>query len=190
MVIEDDILTEQVIDSTGVNNDIYRDYQFYKFVKMAVPNINIVNAILIRNIVTTEQPIHIERIVDLISTQYGFDQAVIRASVYKYILNPTYKKDGDFVYFDSRLLNKPRRNEYEKRLKFDHIYPGEIRAAIIDIVKNSFGLNQEDLMKSVITVFGHKNLVPRVKNILSEIIAELISNGTIIEVEGILSVKE
>jgi len=167
----------------------YREYQFYKFVKMANPNMYIVNAILVRNIVSIEQPIHVDRIVEMICEQYGFDSRLIRPKVETYINTPAYKKDGKFVYFDANLLTKPRKNVYEKRLKFEHIYPGEIKAVMFDIIKNSFGLTRDDLMKSVILIFGYKVLSPKIKTLLSEIIDELIDYSLVAEIEGILSIK-
>lgn len=164
-----------------------REYTPYKFADKGFPTLAIITSTLIKAFVKAEQPVHPDHIVDSIVAKYGLNRWDVSYRVKSYLRTNIYKQDGGFYYLDAELIKVPRKIKNEDKLKVEYLYPKEIAIMMMYIVRNSYGLDRESLMRSTMAIFGYKVLTAKVKTRFNEVINILLSINKLREIDGMLS---
>ncbi len=183
---KEELVTESTIDIKN-NKTNTRDYTPYKFNDKLFPSTSLITSSLLKAFVKAEQPTHRDHIVDSIIKVYSLNRWDVDHRVKAYLRAEMFKHDGDYYYLDPEIIKIPRRIKNQDKLKVDYLYPKEIAIMMMYIVRNSYGLDRESLIRSTMEVFGYKVMTAKIKTRFNEVINILISINKMREVDGMVS---
>ncbi len=137
-------------------------------------------AALVRDVISVEQPVHIDTIIDRVRTTYGaprvgkrirdrVEQAIER------ILNRPRDRARQFLV-NSRSVEHLRPRRDAKR-PIDRVAPSEIDQGLLLVAKASFGIEQGDLVRETARQFGWRRTGQHIDRGLSEGIERLLKAG-------------
>ena len=140
-------------------------------------------------IVHLEAPLHDERLMEALRDAfthdlYGYDEQ-IRTILSELSRRSTIKRSGDgFI----RVPNAAEEVRYPPdeswKRPIDWIPRTEIRAAIVNVVRDGVTVEQDELERVVRTVFGFKRLGPKIATAIQSAIRSLVKDGTLTQDEA------
>ncbi len=132
---------------------------------------------LVRDIMSAEQPVHIDTIIDRVRTTYGAAKAGKRIrerveQAIELILSRPRDKTGHFlVQAQSVEQLRPRR---DAKRPIDRVASSEIDEGLLIVAKASFGIEQGDLIRETARQFGWRRTGQQIDRGLSEGIERLL----------------
>ncbi len=148
---------------------------------------------LVRDIVSVEEPVHIDTIIDRVRSIYGAPRAVKRIrerveQAIERILNRPRDRSRHFLVRtqDARQL-RPRRNATRP---VDRVAPSEIDEGLLVVAKASYGIEKEDLIRETARQFGWRRTGKHIDRRLSEGVGRLLEEGRLALRANMLVVAE
>jgi very-short-patch-repair endonuclease len=152
----------------------------------------------IKEVVAVESPVHKDeaarRILDAAGVKrFGrrikekFEKGVRAAVDYGFVI-----RKGNFLWKDSQLPPKIRSREKasESSRDLEVIAPEEIQAAIIEVIKISYGISQDELVKEVCSIFGFGRVSSQMNSIIIKNIQTLKDKHEITNENGFLTAND
>ena len=138
---------------------------------------------LVRDIISVEQPVHIDTIIERVRSTYGAPRAGKRVrerveQAIERLLNRPRDRTRHFLVHaqDARQLG-PRR--YTKR-PIERVAPSEIEEGLLVVAKASYGIEQADLIRETARQFGWRRTGQHIDRGLSEGIERLLKEGRLV----------
>lgn len=135
---------------------------------------------LVRGIISVEQPVHIDTIIERVRSTYGSPRAGKRVrerveQAIERVLNRPRDRTRHFLVHaqDARQLG-PRR---DAKRPIDRVAPSEIEEGLLVVAKASFGMEQGDLIRETARQFGWRRTGQHIDRGLSEGIERLLKAG-------------
>ena len=135
---------------------------------------------LVRGIISVEQPVHIDTVIDRVRASYGAPRAGKRIrerveQAIERILNRRRDRTRQFLVRaqDGRQL-RPRR---DSKRPIDRVAPSEIEEGLLIVAKTSFGMEHVDLIRETARQFGWRRTGQHIDRSLSEGIERLLKEG-------------
>ena len=138
----------------------------------------------IRAIVRLEAPLHHDRLMEALRDAfthepYGYDEQ-IRRILSELSRQSTIKRSGDgFIRVPNALEEVRYPPDESWKRPIDWIPRTEIRAAIVNVVRDGVTVEQEELERVVRTAFGFKRLGPKIATAIKSAIQSLVNDGTL-----------
>ena len=149
---------------------------------LAVPLRDLVT--LVREVISVEQPIHIDTVIDRVRTVYGVSRAgtTIRARITQAVKQMAvagivYPEEADDEFLslaDNAGPYQPRRNADRV---IGRVSPSEIDEGLLLIVSKTFGVGKADLVREAARQFGWRRTGRDIDRRLSERIEQLLKTG-------------
>lgn len=144
-------------------------------------------------IIEAEGPVHLEEIVARIRMLWGLARAGsrIRAAVRRSVLIAAQRKlvvGGPFFTMPGQAVVVRDRSGVSSGTlrKPEMLPPIEIEKAIVQIVQANYGASQLELVQSISRMFGFAATSAQLRGVLSAVIEQLISDGSLVNRGGIL----
>ena len=137
-------------------------------------------SVLVRDIISVEQPVHIDTIIDRVRSIYGVPRAGKRIrerveQAIEGILNRPRDRSMQFlVHTQSVEQIRPRR---EAKRAIDRVAPSEIDEGLLAVAKASFGIERANLIRETARQFGWRRTGQHIDRRLSEGIERLLKEG-------------
>lgn len=135
---------------------------------------------LVKGVISVEQPVHIDTIIDRVRAAYGSPRAGKRIrerveQAIERILNRPRDRTRYFLVHaqDDRQLG-PRR---DAERPIDRVAPSEIEEGLLVVAKASFGIEQGDLIRETARQFGWRRTGQQIDRGLSEGVERLLKEG-------------
>ena len=142
---------------------------------------------LVRDVVTVEQPVHTDTIIDRIRTTYGVSRAGTRIrSRIKQVINETIvsgvvcREAGDYQFLRLAHNAGPCRPRRGADRAIGRVAASEIDEGLLLIVTKTFGCNRADLVREAARQFGWRRTGQDIDHKLSERIEQLIKEGRLL----------
>ena len=134
---------------------------------------------LVRGVISVEQPVHIDTVIDRVRATYGAPRAGKRIrerieQAIERILNRPRDRTKFLVHTQSVEQHRPRR---EAKRPIDRVAPSEIDEGLLLVAKASFGIEQGDLIRETARQFGWRRTGQHIDRRLSEGIERLLKAG-------------
>jgi hypothetical protein len=153
---------------------------------------------LLKEIVEKEGPVHAEIAARRLADAWGLHRIGSRMTqavddTIRYLVRSHgASKRGDFLWpvmtgFQLQ-VRKPRPNDERTIRSIQQIPPEEIELAFIKILEEALSMSHEALITQVGRLFGLDRIPSESQNLLDQILRKLISEGSIAEKEGRLSI--
>ena len=132
---------------------------------------------LVRAVISVEQPVHIDTIIDRVRTTYGAPRAGKRIrdrveQAIERILNRPRDRARQFLVNSQSVEHlRPRR---DAKRPIDRVAPSEIDQGLLLVAKASFGIEQGDLIRETARQFGWRRTGQHIDRGLSEGIERLL----------------
>ena len=150
-------------------------------------------AALVRAVISVEQPVHIDTIIERVRTTYGAPRAGKRIrdrveQAIERILNRPRDRDRQFLG-NSRSVEhlRPRR---DAKHPIDRVAPSEIDEGLLLVAKASFGIEQGDLVRETARQFGWRRTGQHIDRGLGEGIERLLKAGRLSRKANMLVVAD
>lgn len=153
---------------------------------------------LIEKIVLQESPIHISEVITRLRTAWGLHRAGARiettvnnAAAIACRKGKVYL-EGDFLlHRDAKPVCRNRQNVASTGLrKPEMISPLEIACGITEVVKINLGATEDEIITTISRMLGFKSTSSTLKRIISDVIAQQIQDGPLIQRDELILVKE
>ena len=150
----------------------------------------------IMHIVSVEQPIHKELLYKRLQPMFAGTNMTAKMkqsidSVINYTINNVIEITDGFVSLKGAGVPKVRRSVLGSAdRKIDQIAIEEISEAIKIILKNSIGIERDDLIVGTARIFGFTNTGPKIKERINTAIDDLVHNNIIKIVDGKINLME
>ena len=138
---------------------------------------------LVRGIISVEQPVHIDTIIDRVRTIYGAPRAGKRIrerveQAIERILKSAARRTSHFlVQTQSTGQLRPRR---DAKRPIDRVAASEIDEGLVVVAKASYGMEQADLIRETARQFGWRRTGQHIDRRLNEGIERLLKEGRLI----------
>ena len=135
---------------------------------------------LVRDVISIEQPVHIDTIIDRVRTSYGATRAGKRIrerveQAIERVLGRPRDRTGHFLVHDrSARQRRPRR---DAKRPINRVAPSEIDGGLLVVAKASYGMEQADLIRETARQFGWRRTGQDIERTLSEGIERLLKAG-------------
>lgn len=147
-------------------------------------NLNLI-AQVVENIVSTESPIHIEELIRRIREAAHFARAGrnIRDSIVRGVVlaKGRGKVDFDGKFVSKRtsdlILPRGRQGFPSQYKKIEYIHPLEIRQAIIEVTRLSFGIGISEVCSEVLRCFGFERVTEQMRQAVRQEVDALLKQG-------------
>ncbi|MCI2122422.1 MAG: DUF3320 domain-containing protein, partial [Bacteroidales bacterium] len=146
---------------------------------------------VIRYVIETEQPIHIEELCRRVAYLYGNQKATskVRKGVdqaFRYYLAEQIERKNDFICLKDFHIEHVRipmqKDDYIRPISI--ISSEELQLALISITKHSFGISPEDLFFNTSRKLGYSRMGTNVLEAIRDAYQELLLKNLIEEVDG------
>ena len=137
-------------------------------------------AALVQGVISVEQPVHIDTIIDRVRAAYGAPRAGKRIrerveQAIERILNRPRDRTMQFLAHTKNASQIRPRRDAERPI--DRVAPSEIDGGLIVVAKASFGMEQVDLIRETARQFGWRRTGQHIDRSLSEGIVRLLKAG-------------
>ena len=135
---------------------------------------------LVRGIISVEQPVHIDTVIDRVRAIYGAPRAGkrVRERIEQAIERPLNRPRDRTRHFLVHTQNvghlRPRR---DAKRPIDRVAPSEIDEGLLVVAKASYGMEREDLIRETARQFGWRRTGQHIDRRLSEGIERLLKSG-------------
>ena len=135
----------------------------------------------IRDLVESEQPVHIDTVVDRIRIVLGVRRAgsKIRAHIYRAwaraIANGVLQRDGDFLQLSAGagLAVRPR---HDPDRPIGRVADSELDSGLLLVARRTFGASQSDLVRETARQFGWRRTGPDIRDRLNQRVDSLLAS--------------
>jgi very-short-patch-repair endonuclease len=146
----------------------------------------------VQQVVQVESPVHFDEVVRRIREAAGLERAgnPIREAV---LQGAQYAaRQGKIVLQDQFLWKMPiqppvirNRSMLLNHLKkIELVHPGEIKAAIMKVVEQAFGISREEAVTASMRLLGFERVTELMRERTDRLISELVDNGSLCELGG------
>ena len=155
-------------------------------------------AVLLREVVEIESPVHFEEAARRILDAYGVSRLGNRIRSHLEVvvewaeMQGWIRREGDFL-FSPEQTRAPVRNRSKLKIrsrKLKFVAPVEIRAAIELVVRHSHGITAEDAPTATCTLLGFQRTTTDMREHVQEQLDMLLQEGRIVTQAGVLTASE
>ena len=135
---------------------------------------------LVRGVISVEQPVPIDTIIDRVRAAYGSPRAGkrirerVEQAIERILNRPRDRTRHFLVHTQSASQLRPRR---DAKRPIDRVAPSEIDQGLLVVAKASFGMEQGDLIRETARQFGWRRTGQHIDRRLSEGIERLLKEG-------------
>lgn len=202
VTVEREDVIEIGLDRTESANEQYVNYE------EAQPEANLSYALhetptgiladMIEKIVFTESPVHLSEIITRLRTAWGLQRAgariegvVSQAAHISCKKGKIYEENGFFLHREAKVQIRNRQNVLSSGLrKPEMIAPQEIATGACEIVRNSLGATEDEIITSVSRMLGFKSTSSVLRRAISDVIEQEINNKRLIQHDGLIIIAE
>ncbi len=148
---------------------------------------------LVRDIITVEQPVHVDTVVDRVRVTYGAPRAGKRIrdrveQAIEGVLKRQRNRNRQFLVHSQNVEQlRPRR---DAKRPIDRVAPSEIDEGLLVVAKAAYGIEQADLIRETARQFGWRRTGQHIDRGLSEGIERLLKAGRLSSKANMLVVSD
>jgi len=146
----------------------------------------------VNKVIEVESPVHASEVMKRISEALGIKRVGSRIKeVFEQSFSKLHHVDrrGDFFWIKEMNVPKVRDRSELKNKKFEHISPDEIKAAILEVVSHSFGIEQKNVYNTCVQLLGFIRVNEEAKAIIDDLINKLVDESLLIRKGEVLLIK-
>jgi hypothetical protein len=152
----------------------------------------------VQEVVEVESPVHIDEVIRRIRDAAGLERAgeaiqhAIRQGVQHANKVGKILRDGDFLWFQRihPVSVRNRANFPNPYKKLDLVHSAEIKVAIIQLVRESFGITRQEIGASVLRDMGFERTTDLMRERVDDLINELLAEDALSEQNGKLRLHD
>jgi very-short-patch-repair endonuclease len=141
---------------------------------------------LVKDVVATEEPVHMETLMQRLRTAADIGRVGqrIRKTLETAITLSNVDFDGEYLSMDGSPPVVVRRPHPDFVRDVDRIHPLELKAAAMGVCRDSIAISKSDLVDAVSLVFGWRRKGDKIVSVLEQVIFELLDAGELVESAG------
>ena len=160
--------------------DEYRQYEG-RARKGDLLNVTLIElSALVQEVITVEQPVHIDTIIDRVRAAYGATRGGkrirerVEQAIERILNHPRDSTRHFLVHTQSASQLRPRR---DAKRPIDRVAPSEVDEGLLVVAKASYGIEQADLIRETARQFGWRRTGQGIDGSLSDGIQRLLEAG-------------
>ncbi|QPK00690.1 DUF3320 domain-containing protein [Enterobacter mori] len=153
---------------------------------------------MVEKIVFIESPVHLSEIITRLRTAWGLQRAgarienvVSQAAQIACKKGKIYEENGFFFQKEALIQLRNRQNVLSAGLrKPEMIAPKEIAAGAVDIIRDSLGATEDEIITAVSRMLGFKSTSSVLRRVISEVIEQQIKDKQFKQSDGLIVIEE
>ncbi|MDQ0507346.1 DUF3320 domain-containing protein [Xanthobacter agilis] len=149
---------------------------------------------LVEDTVRVEGPVHLSEVVDRIREAWGLKRSgprirqAVEAAIAVAVETGRIERSADFLSVPGAVVRVRDRSltRSSSLRRAEMLPPGEIREAILEVVRTNFGATPDQMVQAVSRMFGIRSTSAAVRSVIQAQIDEIVSSGELVTQAGIL----